>query len=325
MIAGFSTSDTLLTINDPFPNCDIPANEFSDLTDYGEKVSGDITEVMRIIEQIYTKHGYTNIHTVADAEFLRISSQIYNNNVFMMAPYINEYTFDIIPMHPLSPEIEINIRGQEAPSILEEKLSRRKATLPANGMVFRFQNVDIVKEILLKETLIDNSIYLLFRLSTDEGDISGLFDTKSKYSYTPFCNSNRTEYHQTVMQLVLWCYAVCVMRDYAYTLSTFSNYFCVTEQATVTMYSNGKRLVNVYRLKNEMRKNGDKGRNSRVDNDRYVAEERGVNGYVRRLPEGQKCSEAAQLAAEAVGLYLENGETYVQPFFKRVYKMQINK
>ena len=42
-----------------------------------------------------------------------------------------------------------------------------------------------------------------------------------------------------------------------------------------------------------------------------------INGFIRRLPAGQKASERAILIAESYGYELKSDETYVTPFVRR--------
>lgn len=53
------------------------------------------------------------------------------------------------------------------------------------------------------------------------------------------------------------------------------------------------------------------------DKSKYDASSKNINGFIRRLPAGQKASERAILIAESYGYELKSDETYVTPFVRR--------
>lgn len=73
-------------------------------------------------------------------------------------------SFSIVALPPMLPD--------EMHELLRTK---RSSTLPANGAVFEFtSDKDIIRKVLLKETLYGDSIYMLYRLDTCEGDLRAI-------------------------------------------------------------------------------------------------------------------------------------------------------
>ena len=54
----------------------------------------------------------------------------------------------------------------------------------------------------------------------------------------------------------------------------------------------------------------------------YEAAEASIQGYIRKLPAGQKASEEARTLAESLGYDLEPNETYVRPFIRQVFRLK---
>ena len=54
----------------------------------------------------------------------------------------------------------------------------------------------------------------------------------------------------------------------------------------------------------------------------YEAAEVTIQGYIRKLPAGQKASEEARTLAENLGYGLEPNETYVRPFIRQVFPLK---
>ena len=54
----------------------------------------------------------------------------------------------------------------------------------------------------------------------------------------------------------------------------------------------------------------------------YEAEIRPIQGYIRKLPAGQKASVDAVEYALKLGYELESNETFVRPFMKQVFHLR---
>lgn len=54
----------------------------------------------------------------------------------------------------------------------------------------------------------------------------------------------------------------------------------------------------------------------------YEAAEASIQGYIQKLPTGQKASEEARTLAESLGYDLEPNETYVRHFIRQVFRLK---
>jgi hypothetical protein len=70
--------------------------------------------------------------------------------------------------------------------------------------------------------------------------------------------------------------------------------------------------------RNYLKKDDDDDSQLRVfDKSKYDASSKNINGFVRRLPAGQKASERSLQIAKSYGFELHDDETYVTPFVRR--------
>ena len=63
--------------------------------------------------------------------------------------------------------------------------------------------------------------------------------------------------------------------------------------------------------------------NKRKDRDNLEQSDRTINGYVRKLPAGQKASDEARDRAWRLGFDLDEGETYVQSFIRSSWVVKV--
>lgn len=94
-LVGVDTEGRPIVIRDPFPASDLPLYELTQMHISGSPITS------AVLESLYARYGYKEIHTLDDVDSLRLRSQIYQNNVIMLSAYINEYTFDILPEIPI--------------------------------------------------------------------------------------------------------------------------------------------------------------------------------------------------------------------------------
>jgi len=80
---------------------------------------------------------------------------------------------------------------------LKVDLKRRKRTLPTNGVRVTFSGTEIISELLLKEILYDNSIYMLYRISTANGDLCKVpAESGGVYAYSPMGTKQLRKYRK---------------------------------------------------------------------------------------------------------------------------------
>lgn len=89
LVVGVTTDGEMITKNDPFPNIDIPNQEIL------RQPPKNILDA----DKLYRKYGY-DLLSFQDA---RSKSNFHRNNINMLVPFINEYTYDLIPVEPFFP------------------------------------------------------------------------------------------------------------------------------------------------------------------------------------------------------------------------------
>ena len=308
-IAGRKTTGEIMTREDPFPNFDMPVYEFRSAIDQGKKVSNP----EEYLYGLYRKAGY-DIHNADDHLRYISEDKLHTTTCTTLLPFINEYTFDILPQTIYNANSDIIHRvmvNVDLPE-LKEALKHRKRTLPTNGVRITFTGAEIFSEILLKEILYDNSIYMLYRLNSVNGDICGVYETRDSFFYGIFIASEAHGYLEARMEsMILYLYATQVLGG-SYQLSDINRYVMIEgcEHITAEGFGLGGKLRNVYDGIQRPR-NGD-----------YESAEASIQGYVRKLPAGQKASEEARTLAENLGYDLEPNETYVRPFIRQVFRLK---
>lgn len=319
--AGRATTGELLTKDDVFSNFDLPGYEIQDAINARKQLS------LQFVQSVYAKYGY-HFSSYAEYDLLGEKVKLHSSAGFAMLPFINEYTYDILPITPFSANgsflLEIEAKNPHL-SELMQTLKKRKHTLPANGVQINFADNPVVDSILFKEILYDNKIFMLYRYSCKEGDLSGFYDTKEPYFYSKFIEHNDFAYLTVrFMELILYCYACYVLNDPLYQIPKIDDYFLVKNgyKLSPTGYLQGGKLRDTYHSNNDnIRHSG----TARIGNDNYEQETKAIQGYIRRLPNNQSASEDAKALAESLGYDLALNETYVRPFTKQVFRLRENK
>lgn len=317
IVAGRKTTGELMTARDIFPDLDLAGYDIAkDLSD--GKLKGDPTLA---ILKAYHKYGYP-IKNMDDLQIITNVDKIQTTTTTTLLPFINEYTYDILPQKPFTTkasafdDISTTLDFKE----LKQLLTKRKKTLPSNGVTITFQDNPLFQKLLLKEIYFDNSIFLLYRLTTKEGDLSGFYDTKGKFFYTIL-----VEYYEnptvapTFASLILYLYGCYTLNNTDFQLPKVSTYFSIKDSPELKAEGilQGGKVKNVY----DPNKEHSIG-TARKGNEDYETETKSIQGFIRRVPEGKHPSEHAILLAESLGYDLTPNETYVQPFIKQVFKLK---
>ena len=110
---------------------------------------------------------------------------------------------------------------------------------------------------------------------------------------------------------MLYCYAALVLGG-KYLLENIHEAVRVLDcpKLEASGFGQGGHLRNVY------------DRAEPVRSGEYEAGEASIQGYIRRLPAGQKASREAVELAESLGYALEANETYVRPFIRQVFRLK---
>lgn len=318
-VAGLSINgEEILTVPDPNATYVLPAWEVIYRFFTGQLL--DASE----IPAVYAHYGF-DVKNAQDVETITRTCRILQNLRASLLPYINEYTYDIFPtninngiireLYYMSSDLDV--------SELKAALMTRRRTLPANGVHVRFKDpTEYLHSMLLKEMVNEDQVIMLFRIDTDIGQFGGYFNTATGFLYHSAIESQNEKFLQWLSTLPLYFYAAYVLDDPKYTDEASSEHFKnVGFRISGQSYGSGGKIRDVFHQTSTEPYNPV---GPRKGDDRYDTRERMVNGYIRRLPEGQKASEAAIEKAKKLGYNLAEGETYVSPFSKQVFFLKEN-
>jgi len=320
-LAGMATDGQLLVMKDFFSNFDLPGYELQQTL--SEKGPAYIT--FPIMQNIYAKYGY-KFNSFHDYDVLGERVKFHSSACYAILPFINEYTYDIIPSMPFSIIgdflLDINVPESHLAE-LYTALKKRKHTLPTNGVLIKFADNPVIDSLLLKEILYDNTIILLYKYSCVEGDLAGFYDTKNPFFFTKMAEHDEYIYLAVkIIELVLFCYACYTLNDSMFQLNKIDSYFTLERgyKLNPTGYLQGGKLKNTYQanVDGEPREG-----TVRKGNDDFEKETKAIQGYIRKLPKNQTASQEAREYAEALGYDLNTDETFVRPFIKQVFRLKV--
>ena len=293
-IVGIKTDGNLICKQEPLPNLDIA------IYDYERQVLKKQGNDLDVIRQVFSRYGYS-IKTEEDVQEHNTILRSYDNNILMMVPWINEYTYDLLPeklacVYFRMPE---TIKMDYVPD--KGRFLHRRRTLPSNGVTIRIEGNPILQEIRMKELYHADAIYMIARCRLAIGDYLVRFNTATGLYLSTFLDATNTEakkIHRLLEAATLWLYASYVLDDDP---GQWEDLFDgrIAEKEAI-----GGKLRVVY------------GSKKKIDRENLEQSDRTISGYVRRLPDGQKASEEARDRAAKLGFDLDDGETYVQSFIR---------
>ena len=307
-VVGLSTYSEVLVADDFCPYYDIASLEVEENVEKHFAPS--------FITRTFAKYG---IHVSDPQDLISIGNQdrIISSSSFALLPFINEYTFDILPTKfPASEDVRMSsLESILKPDRLKEILKTRKRTLPTNGVEVKFPNTAFLRNLILKEILYRDRIYLLYKIDSEDGDYSGFYDTKEGFFYSILSDSSIGESATDILaSFVLYIYGCYVLDMDSVRLDRIPYIFSFSHSQIVAEgYQKGGKLKNVYRVEHP---------GSRKDDERYKKEEKHISGFIRKLPAGKSASEEAKQYAEKLGYDLSPNETFVRPFIRAVYKLE---
>lgn len=298
-ICGLATNGTtLLTLEDPLGDVVVPAIR---ATRNGTSILDE-----------YRKLGYP-VQSTQDIAAISLLERSYENGLMTMIPYINEYTRDIVAEKPYMntkfplKEAALEEPPQETPegahASLQYLCTHRKRSLPPNGTVVSFESSSLLDRILLREVFQDDQVVLLFKVETKFGDLNGFYRTKTGFIHTYFdMIVGADEMRQRMIKLAMWAYASVVSNESL----PYLRFFADNEDVKVFISHRPGKLHKAG--------DGTTGASAaRAGMPGYEEAVASINGFVRKLPAGQKASEKARALAEDLGYDLDEGETYVMP------------
>lgn len=338
VVGGRTTGGELIMVKDRHPNSDAPTDELTSLAQSGAITSNE--ELEKAIRMLYEKHGIHGIKSCKDVEIMHMEDRAFSSQLATLLPYINEYTYDILPPQETSMRVSaFNLQrlwvkdACPAESDLKDMLRKRNRTLPSNGVRFEFSTAGnimkgVYQSVLMREVFYDDQIVMLFRTETDIGTMSGYYIPATGYMAHPLSGiRGNTQIFETTRRLLLVLYASQVTRTGAGYLdpNVFGTFFGddiavgfgLDAGIAVTAYGRGGKLRRTDKTEEEVRKLG-----PRAGSDAYETEPKNIQGFIRKVGEGKTPSREARLLAESLGYDLALDETYVRPFVRNVLRLK---
>ena len=315
-VYGISTDGELLTGPVPHAFSDVPGIQLRRM------------ETLRCSQaaSILNMYGRQEPQIQSLSSIMRLTEvlRMHTNMTAAMLPFINEFTWDIVPAKVYGSNIAPLMELAHQPfdfDALSHSLTRRKRTLPSNGVTFKVDDpTGELQALLLKEMMYEGRIHLLYRIDFQTGSLSGYYDTSDKFFYSALKKATGQEFAQKLEGLVLTAYASQVLSP-DNSPDIYSFFLQNGQSLRISPYARGGRLRDAYHgslepeRRHEFKRQGE-----------YRREDRSINGFIRRLPAGQTASPAAVAMAAKYGYDLAPNETYVRPFVRAsVLKIPISK
>lgn len=313
-VTGVSNDGSLTFGKQMFPCSDAGTYEMEKKLKSGKR-SGTLST--KDIHEVYKIYGY-NINSLEQAAIFENMVRIHENNVYFMAPFINNRTVSLILEKAFTGNIPVMPRQWKKTEVYKERLLNRNYMLPRSGIVGIYKNAGSIRKIIFFETIRFNEVVLLFKIVTDaDGEYSGFYWTKTQIFFSG-CNctvfedgGNPIENFILENYMVLTCdYKIDRKRNFALKQTDpdkFEKEFYYPEQPLVC-YSYKKAGND---------KSG--SRSYKYVKEEYKEELCTRSGYIRKLPEGQHASAGAAQTAKELGFSLPAGKTFVRSHDYHVY------
>lgn len=324
IVCGLTTYGKIMTVKVPYPGFHSAKLEL-------EQCSNSA------VVNVCKSHGIP-VNSREEYNILYNMLDLYTQQVQQLTPFIDEYTYDILPdfkalKHreidtPLFDIIFHDYFRKNFSEIVKQIRSKRRKTLPLNGVMIYFRSDDKdfpVQRVLMKEVFHSYKLTMLYKAETLIGDLPGYFDISSNVFYDILIKQwGKYDTCQSIFNMVIYLYA-CIVLDKENRLYENRNYYMtfVKERGDnnevsdafpyeVTIQSLGDEKEDIYQLKCKDIPPKD------TSAKQYPIRITKVPGYIRRLPEGQSPSQTAKESAQKLGLELKDGETYVRQHEKSV-------
>ena len=316
-IVGLTEDGELIFGEHPYPFIDVPGHM---LASYLKKSIRSIYDSVseKEINRVYSEYGYDFIHTIDDAKSYEAVVQVFDANVTQMCPYVNEYNMEVTIKDCYKQKPVALPRKWRNTEVYKEALKRRSYMLPATGITAEYVNAGDITKIYFAEVIKNDEVVLLYKVTTKvSGEFSGFYRTKTQLFYSIFDYSNQQESHYDLENFILENYMILTCD---YVIDKKKNYAIAQSDDIYHDFHYPYQPLVSYTYKLPQKKTSvGSGKRRKYVKEEYQEELRTRSGYIRRLPEGQNASDEARERAEALGLFLPDGRTFVRSHEYHVY------
>lgn len=306
-VRGLSVNGGVLIGDAVYPYSDLPLLEF--VSQFGDKkFPHSRIEAERKVLQRYHDLGIP-VNSFQDIPSFEMFMQQMSNEYISVLPYINEYTYDILPHTPAIyqevPFEHIQIHSQYSADYLAEALKHRARTLPSNGVRFIFTGTcDGVESLLIKEVIVAGRVQVLYRLCTIYNDLFGCYEPVSNYMFTALQYVCGSQAAHNFVAVFINLYASQVLG-----LGKSQNFSIMQEDERGTLIP-----VSIETKKMDGPLIDWYHRIEHPDDPPAPPLLNRVNAEIRRLPAGVEVPEEAHKTAQALGYDLQTDEVLLLPY-----------
>lgn len=323
LIYGIESNGEAFICNEVFPKLDFAGYEFEKKFGRNAVRTMEKERAKKIVTKLYKKYGYDfDLDKRQDLKAIVLEQGIVRN-IFQMTPFINESTLDIHAFPPYNhiygmdiPLIEVN-RNEVKEKIRTEEPHKIEG-IPFRGIIAKLNNCGEIDEILIKERIYANKVILLFNVKAKDGKYTnGFCELDREIEFSVWKDSSKESYHHKIMNLVISVYYL-----YVYKGSGEGEIGKNIKIKTVEKFNIAEpEVVEVRFVENARQYNylGSEGTRSK-DLGNYDIATKDIEWFVRKLPTGHVASEEAYKKARELGYILKEGETFVSPHSRTVYK-----
>lgn len=314
-VAGVTLDGELIFRKNPHPFSDVPSYEIEDYL-IGH-ITGRHSITSKMISKAYGKYGYS-IHGMEEIELFTNLVNVYDNNNYILVPYIDEHNLFIRVDVPYQHHMPIFPRCWKETGFYKDKLKLRNYMLPPGGVTVEYANAGDIEKIMFSEVIHNEQVVMLYHVFTKaNGEYAGFYSTKNQVFFSIFENTNASPWHLDAENFLLENY---MMLTCNYDIDRKKNYAIQqVDNLEKSFHYPYQPLARITYQSHMAAEGSGTGKPRRYDKLNYQEEVRERDGMIRQLPAGRKPSAEAVQYARNMGYDLPPGRTFVRPYQYRVY------
>lgn len=199
----------------PFPYSDVPMIKLNQMM-LKRQEAPSRQEINSYLLKEYQEQGI-EVSSFEEFSKFECAQRVHVTTIASMLSLITEDTYDMLPEQSYYGE-ENPIRDLMVPIKIDklcEMFKGRNRRIPKSGVTFFLGDPDCLLEYLvLKEIRRSNKTYVLYRLRTAFGDLSGYYDLEDAYFYSILGEAEDKYNYEVIKALVLALYASQVFSEF---------------------------------------------------------------------------------------------------------------
>jgi len=199
----------------PFPYSDVPVIELNRMMLKRKNALSPYEMRAYMIKQ-YREQGI-EISSMDDFTKFEQAQRIHVTTIASMLSLIKPDTYDILPQRAYCAEGDpiLDLLVPIKVELVAQRLKERKQNISSDGVTFVFGDPEcLLESLLLKETVRDGRTYILYRLNTKFGDLSGYYDIEDEYFYSVLAEAEDKHLYDVLKALVLSLYGSLVLPEF---------------------------------------------------------------------------------------------------------------